>query len=382
MLFSMLFAALVFPVGKAFAQDSGWDAEKAVAEFHDMIDNGYSQQNVLDKQVGKRVQMWLSKIEQTKLDLGKDAYLVPIGKFVVADEKAPSSPQTEAAVHEFADYVIQKGQLPESAKKFAVFISNTMPQVASMYIEQGQISDAEKLLFAATSMSDRPEKIYAHIGTQLLDAQSIESHKLLTKFLAEALTNNKMSPRQKNKILAHIYNGSDKRATKAKDDHNASRFVPFEGPDLNGNKVAVSDFKGKLLLVDFWSSQCGPCMAEMPNLAAAYKKYKDQGFEILGVSLDRPNFQNQINNVTKKHDMDWPIIYDGKYFETEAAVLNKIQAIPTMYLLDRNGRPRRTDLRGDKLEKAIEELLAEDSQSIGDKLSIAAPKKLIFDKNE
>ncbi|WIO74568.1 TlpA disulfide reductase family protein [Porticoccaceae bacterium LTM1] len=134
-------------------------------------------------------------------------------------------------------------------------------------------------------------------------------------------------------------------------------FVPFSGPDLDGNTISVSDYKGKVLLVDFWATWCGPCMKKVPELVALHNKYRDQGFEILGVSGD---YEDEIDNVistVEENGMSWPNIYDNGV--KEAQTLNDVSYIPYTILLDKTGKARYFDLHGERLAGKIEELLAE-----------------------
>lgn len=126
-------------------------------------------------------------------------------------------------------------------------------------------------------------------------------------------------------------------------------------PDQNGNPVALSSFKGKVVLIDFWASWCGPCRREMPNVVAAYKKYKSKGFEIYGVSLDREK-QDWLDAI-KKDGITWTQVSDLKYWECEAAKLYNVQGIPYTVLLDKDGKIIAKNLRGAELDKKLAEVL-------------------------
>lgn len=134
-------------------------------------------------------------------------------------------------------------------------------------------------------------------------------------------------------------------------------FVPFSGPSLDGETVSVSDYKGKVLLVDYWATWCGPCMKQMPTIVEAYNKYRDQGFDVLGVSGDYEDMADEVRDTAEKAGMDWTIIYDNGL--QEAQVINDVGYIPYTILLDRSGKARYFDLHGEKLAEKVEELLAE-----------------------
>jgi len=133
--------------------------------------------------------------------------------------------------------------------------------------------------------------------------------------------------------------------------------VAFTAKDLEGKSVSPADYKGKVLLIDFWATWCGPCMKELPNVLAAYEEYHTQGFEILGVSLDRENDLEKLKSTIKDQNMNWRHIFDGKYWQAEIAVLHDIQSIPATILIGKDGKVVGLNLRGDKLGPAIKEAL-------------------------
>jgi thiol-disulfide isomerase/thioredoxin len=134
-----------------------------------------------------------------------------------------------------------------------------------------------------------------------------------------------------------------------------SAFPAFEEKDVSGAPLSLAQYKGKIVLVDFWATWCGPCMAEMPNVIAAYQKYHDRGFEIVGISLD----QNRagLQQVTKEQGMPWAQYFDGKGWESKLATRYGIKAIPAAFLLDEEGKIIATDLRGEELASELEKRL-------------------------
>ena len=131
-------------------------------------------------------------------------------------------------------------------------------------------------------------------------------------------------------------------------------FKAFTQNDKDGKPVNTAAFKGKVILVDFWASWCGPCRAENPNVLKAYNKYKDKGFDVLGISLD--DKADKWKEAIEKDGMPWTQISDLKGYDNEISTWYGIQAIPSTMLLDTNGVIIAKDLRGAALHKKLEEV--------------------------
>ncbi|EHQ27408.1 peroxiredoxin [Mucilaginibacter gracilis] len=124
----------------------------------------------------------------------------------------------------------------------------------------------------------------------------------------------------------------------------------FTEPDVNGNNVSLTDFRGKYVLLDFWASWCGPCRAENPNVLKVYNKYKDKNFTVLGISLDQPGKKNAWLAAIKQDGLPWTQVSDLNYWNNAAARLYGVQAIPQNFLIDPSGKIIAKNLRGDALE--------------------------------
>jgi thiol-disulfide isomerase/thioredoxin len=124
----------------------------------------------------------------------------------------------------------------------------------------------------------------------------------------------------------------------------------------DGSTVDLARMRGKVVLIDFWATWCGPCMNEVPNVVAAYAKYHDKGFEIVGISLDKS--KDTMLRVAAQKGMIWPQYFDGKGWNNEISTGFHIQQIPTMWLVNKNGLVATTEARGN-LDAEIAQLLAE-----------------------
>lgn len=126
---------------------------------------------------------------------------------------------------------------------------------------------------------------------------------------------------------------------------------------LDGKPLSLGDYEGKVLLIDFWATWCGPCIRELPNVKEVYAKYKDKGFDILGVSLDRDGAREKLEKFIQENEMPWRQIYDGKGWESEVGSLYGVSSIPKTYLLDKEGKVVEVGLRGEALGKTVAKYL-------------------------
>jgi len=129
----------------------------------------------------------------------------------------------------------------------------------------------------------------------------------------------------------------------------------FTQNDVNGKPVTLSSLRGNVVLLDFWASWCGPCRAENPNVVALYDKYKDKGFTVMSVSLDKEK-QKWLDAIAKDK-LVWPNhVSDLKFWSNEVAKLYQVTGIPFTVLIDKEGKVIATKLRGPQLEATLQQL--------------------------
>lgn len=163
--------------------------------------------------------------------------------------------------------------------------------------------------------------------------------------------------------MRELYNNYANQAKAQEDARKAAEAIQIGkvAPELefanpNGKKIKLSSLRGKVVLVDFWASWCGPCIREMPVVIAAYNKYKDQGFDVYSVSLDKT--AEAWTGAITRLNMTWPShVSDLKFWQSEAARIYGVNSIPATFLLDKNGVIVGRDLRGPALEAKIKEVL-------------------------
>jgi len=153
-------------------------------------------------------------------------------------------------------------------------------------------------------------------------------------------------------VLAGLLGASASRA----DFEIGSEFPDFQATELlSGEPFKLSEFRGNVVIVDFWATWCGPCLIELPNVKRVFEAHREKGLQIISISLDRS--VDRCREFVQKQGMDWYHVADGKWWQAELAVRFGIRSIPAMFVIGKDGKVVASRPRGDDLEPAVRQAL-------------------------
>ncbi|MBU3677296.1 MAG: TlpA family protein disulfide reductase [Chitinophagaceae bacterium] len=216
------------------------------------------------------------------------------------------------------------------------------------------------------TISDEYDKLDKELNQKQMEFIKANPTGIATAFIALSFLAEKQNPDAAE--VNTIYNGLDKKgqasffgkkikeiAEKLSITSPGTTAPGFTLPDVNGDMVSLSQYKGQYVLVDFWASWCKPCREENPNVVAAYQKFHAKGFDILGVSLDED--KAKWKDAIQADGLSWKHVSDLKGWKSDVAALYNIQSIPSNVLLDKEGKVIAVNLRGEALMKQLSSLM-------------------------
>ncbi|MDB6113246.1 MAG: hypothetical protein JWQ62_191 [Lacunisphaera sp.] len=184
---------------------------------------------------------------------------------------------------------------------------------------------------------------------------------------------------EKSRVVWERFAGSPNRLLAGKAEERLHFFALAAQPlelqftAADGRAVDLEKLRGKVVLMDFWATWCGPCIAELPNVKKVYAAYHDRGFEVIGIALENGRLtpkdtpaqtaarleaaKKVLADFTAANGMPWPQYFDGKFWKNDISTKYAISSIPAMFLLDQDGRVVSTNARGEKLEQEVKRLL-------------------------
>lgn len=224
--------------------------------------------------------------------------------------------------------------------------SRDTSKLAELGKEEGALKD-DDMIYKKKLVKENPDKFasilvltdMANLGTPLTEVNELYMS---------------LSPEVQNTSIGkNLKDNLDKRSAV----EIGSKAPDFSAPNPEGKEISLNESLGKVTLIDFWAAWCKPCRDENPNIVRVYEKYHDQGFNIIGVSLDRENQKDKWIQAIADDKLTWNQVSNLKFWQDPIAQQYGVRAIPAQFILDENGVIVAKNLRGDELEAKIKELL-------------------------
>ena len=283
--------------------------------------------------------------------------------FKVYPSSSVYTPDEMYETPEEAIAALEKGlqRQPDNEQFFKVYRS-----LARFYSEVGRTEDAENIINRFKAVM-KPDSIHHsfYLGDILQMMHRYEDMLQVFNELEKQEPDNRSVARKLAEIHEMLGNAELAKEYREKAEPALALLgkpVPdFSATDLDGNPISLQDYRGNIVLLDFWAVWCGPCIAEMPNVKKVYDTYKTQGFDIIGVSLDTD--ETRLRDYLKENEIPWRQVFSGQGWQSPVARQYGINAIPAPWLIDRDGTLITHQARGRNLEQLVAEAVADKSKS-------------------
>lgn len=266
---------------------------------------------------------------------------------------AAADAQAETDIHAFVDAVLADQSIPEDQRVGVLMYAGNaqfMKRTGMRFFTEGMSAlhnefenNSVEVMRAALKQFPTNSIIYT-----MLVAVAQRADPARQRELAQEIRDAPGAPGGARSLAEHLLKGTKP--------YQVGKPLDIRFTALDGREVDLARLKGKVVLIEFWSTSCGPCIAELPATKAAYEQYQKRGFEIIGISLD--DKESVLRRFIADKKLPWPQHFDGKGWENQFAIRYGIFGIPTMWLVDKQGNLRDTEARFG-LERRVESLLVE-----------------------
>ena len=281
-----------------------------------------------------------------------DANLAKIAAFL---EKHPEGPEREKVLYLRAYSIWSLRRYEEAPQAYAALLAE-FPK--TKFKRLARIREAAAYLFSGQSDKALPR-------LQSLQEDHPDKPEIYARELAYALSRcgkQKEALRFMDAVEAEMaFGGKERLLPRIKTHFDKIRLIgkPLQAFSVKdhrtGETISPTTLKGKVVLIDFWATWCGPCLAELPHVAKAHRELSEKGFVVFGVALDED--QAKMERMIAQRNMDWLHHFDGKKWKNELAVAFDVHSIPASLMIDRAGVVRAVNLRGKEVAALASKLL-------------------------